>query len=172
MRKKVRKPGKAPTSSAWAEVRGSKIHGRGMFAVKTIPRGTRVIEYTGERITKAEALRREDLRRRRADRGGDACIYTFELTRRHDIDGRVAWNTARFINHSCAPNCESQIVRGKVWIVALRRIKPDEELTYDYCYDYDHYDEHPCRCGSPNCAGYIVKSSQRWRVRHAAKKRR
>ncbi len=142
-----------------------------MFASRLIPRGTRVIEYTGEHITKAEAFRREDLRQRRQRRGGDGNIYTFEVTRTRDIDGRVPWNTARFINHSCAPNCESQIVRGRVWIVALRDIKPGEELTYDYCYDYDHHEDHPCRCGARDCAGYIVNSSQRWRVRHAAKKR-
>ena len=159
-----------PTTSAWAEVRGSKIHGRGMFATKLIPRGTRIIEYTGERITKAEAFRREELRQQRAKRGGDGCIYTFEVNARMDIDGRVLWNTARYINHSCSPNCESQIVRGRVWIVALRAIRPEEELTYDYYYDFDHYKEHPCRCGSANCAGYIVKAPVRWRVRHALKK--
>ncbi len=169
-KKQNRRP--SATTSAWAEVRGSAIHGRGMFATKWIPRGTRVIEYTGERVSKAEALHREELRRRRLRRGGDGNIYTFEVTRRQDIDGRVPWNTARFINHSCEPNCESQIVRGRVWIVALRAIRPGEELVYDYCYDYDHYEDHPCRCGAPGCAGYIVKSSQRWRVRHAAAKRR
>ena len=160
-----------PTVSPWAKVRGSDIHGRGMFASRRIPRGTRVIEYVGERVTKAEALHREELRKRRLRLGGDGNIYTFEMTRRHDIDGRVSWNTARFINHSCDPNCESQIVRGRVWIVTLRDIEPGEELTYDYCYDYDHYEEHPCRCGARDCAGYIVKSSQRWRVRHAVRKR-
>jgi hypothetical protein len=159
-----------PTCSDWAEVRGSKIHGRGMFASKLIPRGTRIIEYTGERITKAEGFRRDELRQRRARRGGDGCIYTFEVSTRVDIDGRVLWNTARYINHSCRPNCESQIVRGRVWIVALRAIKPEEELTYDYYYDFDHYQDHPCRCGAKDCAGYIVKAPQRWRVRHAMQK--
>lgn len=159
-----------PTKSDWAEVRGSKIHGRGMFATVPIPKGTRIIEYTGERITKAEGFRREELRRRRAARGGDGCIYTFELNTRVDIDGRVLWNTARYINHSCSPNCESQIVRGRVWVVALRKIQPGEELTYDYYYDYDHHREHPCRCGAADCAGYIVKAPQRWRVRHARKR--
>jgi SET domain-containing protein len=157
----------AKTRSDWAEVRGSKIHGHGMFATKLIPPGTRIIEYTGERISKSEGFRREELRQRRAARGGDGCIYTFEVSDRVDIDGRVLWNTARYINHSCAPNCESQIVRGRVWIVSLRRIEPGEELTYDYYYDYAHYKEHPCRCGARHCAGYIVKAPQRWRVRRA-----
>jgi SET domain-containing protein len=160
------------TKSEWAAVRGSRIHGRGMFAVKEIPKGTRIIEYTGERITKAEGWRRELRRQERAKRGGDGCIYTFELNTKVDIDGRVLWNTARYINHSCSPNCESQIVRGHVWIVAVRKIRPGDELTYDYYYDYDHYQEHPCRCGSDNCAGFIVKAPARWRVRHAARGRK
>jgi SET domain-containing protein len=158
----------ARTRTAWAVVRGSRIHGRGMFAVKLIPKGTRIIEYTGERITKAEGWRRELARQERARRGGDGCIYIFELNTKVDIDGRVLWNTARYINHSCDPNCESQIVRGRVWITALREIRPGEELSYDYYYDYEHYEDHPCRCGAANCAGYIVKAPLRWRVRHAA----
>ena len=169
--KNQKQPRPSRTRSEWAEVKGSKIHGRGMFAVKDIPRGTRIIEYTGERITKAEGMRRELKRQARAERGGDGCIYIFELNQGTDIDGRVLWNTARYINHSCAPNCESQIVRGRVWIVALRRIREGEELSYDYYYDYEHYREHPCRCGAKNCAGYIVKAPQRWRVRKAREKK-
>jgi SET domain-containing protein len=168
--KKSVKP--APTRSEWAVVRGSKIHGRGMFAVKEIPQGTRIIEYTGERITKAEGWRRERARQERARHGGDGCIYIFELNTKVDIDGSVLWNTARYINHSCDPNCESQISRGRVWIVALRKIRPGEELSYDYYYDYEHYEEHPCRCGAEDCAGYIVKAPVRWRVRQAASRRK
>jgi hypothetical protein len=164
--KKATKP--VPTRTPWAKVRGSKIHGRGMFASKVIPKGTRVIEYSGERITKAEGWRRELARQERGARGGDGCIYIFELNTKVDIDGSVLWNTARYINHSCDPNCESQVVRGRVWIVAIRDIAPGEELSYDYYYDYDHYHEHPCRCGADNCAGYIVKAPVRWRVRHSA----
>jgi SET domain-containing protein len=169
-KKEASKP--VPTRTPWAKVRGSKIHGRGMFANKAIPKGTRVIEYTGERITKAEGWRRELARQERAKRGRDGCIYIFELNTKVDIDGSVLWNTARYINHSCDPNCESQVVRGRVWIVAIRDIKPGEELSYDYYYDYDHYHEHPCRCGARNCAGYIVKAPVRWRVRHAASRTR
>lgn len=165
-KKTMSKPQK--TRSDWAKVKGSTIHGRGMFASKMIPKGTRVIEYIGERITKAEGWRRELARQERARRGGDGCIYIFELNTKVDIDGSVLWNTARYINHSCEPNCESQVVRGRVWIVALRAIRPGEELSYDYYYDYAHYHEHPCRCGAGSCAGYIVKAPVRWRVRHAA----
>ncbi len=161
-----------PTKSEWAKVRGSKIHGRGMFAIQPISPGTRIIEYTGERITKKEGWRRELLRQRRAKRGGDGCIYTFELNKMADIDGRVRWNTARYINHSCRPNCESQVVRGRIWIVAIKTIRPSDELSYDYYYDYDHYLDHPCRCGAPDCVGYIVKAPLRWRVRRAITKRK
>jgi len=170
MPKKAAKKKPQPTRSEWAAVRGSQIHGRGMFAKKIIPKGTRVIEYTGERITKAEGWRRELARQERAERGADGCIYIFELNTKVDIDGSVRWNTARYINHSCEPNCESQVVRGRVWIVAIREIRPGDELSYDYYYDYEHYHEHPCRCGAKSCAGYIVKAPLRWRVRHAARK--
>ena len=170
MPKKAAKKKPQPTRSEWAAVRGSQIHGRGMFAKKVIPKGTRVIEYTGERITKAEGWRRELARQERAGRGADGCIYIFELNTKVDIDGSVRWNTARYINHSCEPNCESQVVRGRVWIVAIGEIGPGDELSYDYYYDYEHYHEHPCRCGAKSCAGYIVKAPLRWRVRHAARK--
>ena len=172
MPKKVAKKKTPPTRSEWAAVRGSKIHGRGMFAKKTIPKGTRVIEYTGERITKAEGWRRELARQERAERGAESCIYIFELNTKVDIDGSVRWNTARYINHSCQPNCESQVVRGRVCVVAIREIRPGDELSYDYYYDYEHYHEHPCRCGAKDCAGYIVKAPLRWRVRQAVRKGR
>ena len=115
MPKKAAKNKPQPTRSEWAAVRGSQIHGRGMFAKKTIPKGTRVIEYTGERITKAEGWRRELARQERAGRGADGCIYIFELNTKVDIDGSVRWNTARYINHSCEPNCESQVVLLDFW---------------------------------------------------------
>jgi uncharacterized protein len=145
----------------------SGLHGYGVFARDFIPRDERVIEYVGERITKAEAARREEARLVRKAAGGDGCVYVFEMTTRYDIDGDVAWNPARHINHSCAPNCETQQARGQVWIVALRDIAPGEELTYDYGFGYAEAWDHPCRCGTPECAGYIVKESLRWRVRRA-----
>ena len=143
----------------------SGVHGHGLFARDLIPRGERVIEYVGERITKAEAVRREDRRLARLAAGGDGCVYVFELNRRHDLDGDVPWNPARRINHSCAPNCEAQRGRGRIWIVARRDIAPGEELTYDYGFDFAEWRDHPCRCGAPQCAGYIVNGGQRWRVR-------
>jgi SET domain-containing protein len=143
----------------------SGLHGYGLFARDFIPQGERIIEYVGERITKAEAERREERRLARRAAGGDGCVYVFELNRRHDLDGDVSWNPARRINHSCAPNCETQTIRGHIWVVARRDIAPDEELTYDYGFSFSEWQDHPCRCGTPRCAGFIVNAGQRWRLR-------
>ena len=128
------------------EVRNSAIHGRGVFAAHPIVAGTPVLEYVGERITKAESLRRCEQNNQ----------YIFHLDEEHDLDGNVDWNPARFINHSCSPNCESEMRDGHILISALRDIAPGEELTFNYGYDMEDYQEHPCRCGSPTCVGYIV----------------
>lgn len=143
----------------------SGVHGYGLFARGPITGGTRIIEYVGERITKAEAYRREERRLARRVSGEDDCVYIFDLNKRHDIDGDVTWNIARRINHSCGPNCEIQVSRGHIWIVAIRDIAPGEELHYDYGFDFTNWREHPCRCGAAECVGYIVNPKQRWRVR-------
>jgi len=143
----------------------SDVHGYGLFARDFIPKDARIIEYVGERITKAEAERREEHRLARLAAGEDGCVYVFELNQRHDIDGNVTWNPARRSNHSCGPNCETQNIRGHIWVIALRDIAPGEELCYDYGFDYSEWQDHPCRCGAKECVGYIVKASQRWRVR-------
>ena len=152
-----------------AEVRlgRSGVHGYGLFARDFIPQDTRIIEYVGERITKPEAQRREERRLARLAAGGDGCVYIFVVNKRHDIDGRVSWNLARRINHSCAPNCEAQQIRGRIWIVALRDLAPGEELNYNYGFNYTECRDHPCRCGARACAGFIVEAGQRWRVRRA-----
>jgi len=147
----------------------SGLHGRGVFARELIPKGDRIIEYIGERITKAEALRREDRRLARAAAGRDASVFIFELNKVYDLDGDVPGNPARWINHSCEPNCEAQQEGSRIWIVALRDIAPGEELTFDYNFPYSEARYHPCRCGTRSCAGYIVGSSQRWRVRRWGK---
>ena len=164
-------PRPAPVTSPWARRGRSGIHGRGLYATRLIPAGTRIIEYVGERITKAESDRRDDARIARRKRGGDGCVYIFELNRRHDLDGDVPWNTARLINHACSPNCEPQGIRGRIWIVALRDIPAGEELTYDYGFDFENWEDHPCRCGAQDCFGYIVKRNQRWRVRRVLARR-
>jgi uncharacterized protein len=152
-------------SKTWVRRGQSPVHGYGLYARRPIPVGTRIIEYVGERITKAEAERRDAERLMRLAAGGDGCVYIFELNQRHDIDGNVRWNEARRINHSCAPNCEPKVIRGRIWIVALRDIAADEELSYDYGFDYSEWRSHPCRCGTPACAGFIVGQGLRWRVR-------
>ena len=163
--KKPAAPRRRATTSPWMQVRNSPIHGRGIYARRDIPTGTRIIEYQGERITKAESQRREDARLARDKAGGDGCVYIFEINKRHDLDGRMAWNTARLINHSCEPNCQSENLRGHIWICARRDIAAGEELSFDYGFDVENWQKHPCRCGSPKCAGYIVAKSHRWRLR-------
>lgn len=153
------------TTSPYLRVNRSGIHGRGVFARCDIAKGTRILEYVGERIGKAEAERRSIERIERAAKTGEAAVFIFELNKRHDIDGSVAWNTARLINHSCSPNCEVDIRRGRIWIVARRGIRQGEEITYDYGYDFDDFEDHPCRCGSASCAGYIVRTTLRRRLR-------
>jgi len=137
-------PGQEPSSIL--EFRPSSIHGLGSFAAEPIRVGRLILEYVGEKITKNESLRRCE--------AGNAFI--FELDDEWDIDGGVGWNPARFLNHSCAPNCDAEYIEGQIWIVARREISPGEELTFNYGYDWEDYREHPCRCGAPACVGYIV----------------
>ncbi len=139
-------------------VRDSSIHSRGVFADADIAKGTRIIEYVGERITKKEAGRRVDasIDSHRKDQT-DGAVYIFELNKRYDIDGNVPYNHARHINHSCDPNAETEIIRGKIWIIAIKDIKKGDEITYNYGYDWDDdYDQHPCRCGTSRCVGFIL----------------
>jgi hypothetical protein len=124
----------------------SAIHGTGGFAKADIAAGARVIEYVGEKITKAESLHRCE----------SANEYIFSLDDESDLDGNVPGNPARFLNHSCDPNCEAEPDGGRVWIVAQRGIRAGEEITFNYGYDLEDYREHPCRCGAAECVGYIV----------------
>lgn len=127
-------------------MRHSDIHGQGGFARRDLPKGRPVIEYVGEKISKAESAQRID-----ADNE-----FIFTLDDNFDLDGKVPWNPARFINHSCAPNCEAEIDGHRVWIVALRDIPAGEELSFNYGYDLENFQEHPCRCGAAKCVGYMV----------------
>ena len=146
--------------SRFCEVRGSEIHGRGVYATCFIPKGERIIEYIGERIDKKESDRRGKAQHRKSQQNGDAAVYIFTLSRNYDLDGNVPWNTARLINHSCAPNCEAWIEGRRIYIHSLRDINEGEELTFDYGFDVDCFEDHPCRCGMPECVGYIVSRSQ------------
>ena len=142
--------------SEFVEVRGSEIHGRGVYAVKTIPKEEYVIEYVGNRINKKESEKRAWDQFEKAEKTGAAAVYIFNLTKKWDLDGNVEWNPARLINHSCEPNCEALQDKKRIYIQALRDIETDEEITFDYGFDAENYKDHPCRCGSPNCIGYIV----------------
>ncbi len=126
--------------------KSSPIHGTGGFARADIPSGARVIEYVGDIISKQESLAR-------CERSNE---YIFAIDEEHDLDGNVDWNPARFLNHSCEPNCEAQFLEGRIWIVAIRDVRAGEELTFNYSYDLIDYREHPCRCGAKACVGYIV----------------
>lgn len=152
------------------KVKKSSIHNKGVFAACDIPEGTRIIEYIGEKITKAESDRRGVALFEESQKTGGGAVYIFTLNKRYDIDGNVKENKARFINHSCDPNCESQVKRGHIWIVSTRDIKKGEELSYDYGYDLEHFLEHPCHCGSKDCVGYIVAWDKRKKLKKILRK--
>jgi uncharacterized protein len=146
------------TTSPYITVKESAIHNKGVYAKIFIPAGAQVIEYVGEKITKAEAERRAlvPLTRHKNDQERHGAVYIFELNKRYDIDGDVPYNTARYLNHSCEPNCETENDGGHIWITALRDIMPGEELTYNYGYGFEDYQDHQCRCGSERCIGFIL----------------
>ena len=121
--------------------RKSRIHGWGVYATEEIPKNKRVIDYAGEKISNRESLKRE----LRYIRQGH--IWCFKLTNRTVIDAGVGGNVARFVNHSCRPNCYIDIKKGVIWIRAARTIKKGEELTYDYHTDGEGMIECRCRKG-------------------------
>ena len=147
--------GREPITSKYIEVRESEIHGTGVFAKTKVPKDKKVIEYIGEKITKKESARRS-IALIEKNRGSetDGAVYIFEVNKRHDIDGNIPENTARFINHSCDPNCEPDVIKNRVWLISTRKIKKGEELSYNYGFDLDDYEEHQCRCGAKECVGY------------------
>ena len=122
--------------------RRSTLHGWGVFARKPIPKNKRIIDYAGQKISQRESLRRE---RRYMERGK---IWCFQINRRWVRDAAVGGNVARFINHSCHPNCYVQVVGDIIWVRAARNIRAGEELTYDYYTDGEGSIQ--CRC-SPGC---------------------
>lgn len=139
------------------ETRNSSIHGRGVYAVAPIKKGTRIVEYLGERISHAEADRRYEQKGE-----DDGHTFLFIASNRTVIDAGVNGNDARFINHSCKPNCETVIEGSRVFIDAIRNIKPGEELSYDYQLTWESTDEpeelalYACRCGAKKCRGTML----------------
>ncbi|HMA21042.1 MAG TPA: SET domain-containing protein-lysine N-methyltransferase [Gemmatimonadaceae bacterium] len=139
------------------EIKSSPIQGLGAFATERIARGTRLIEYAGERLTPAEADARypdDDAVRHHT--------YLFAIDDDVVIDAAVNGNEARFINHSCDPNCDAVIDDGRIWIETIRDVEPGEELAYDYAYTLEERHtpaakrKFPCHCGSALCRGTIL----------------
>jgi SET domain-containing protein len=144
------------TPTARFAVLASPIEGRGAFALRRFEAGDRIVQYDGERISKTESLRRCE--------GGNCFI--FALDAEWDLDGDQPDNPARFVNHSCDPNCEARLDKGAIWLIARRNIRPGEELTFDYGYDLTEYRQHRCHCGGPGCCGFIVAEHLRDQLSH------
>jgi len=124
----------------WSE---SEIHRWGIFAAEDIPARRRVVEYTGERITAPEVVRRS-LRPH---------VYHFWLSKNWALDGAVRGSGAEFINHSCEPNLVSRVRRGHIWLVSRRPIAKGEELFFDYRLSGGL--KVKCKCGAKSCRGYM-----------------
>lgn len=128
-----------------------------MFATRPIRKGQRLIRYVGQALTHEEADRRYD------DRNGRHHTFLFVLDDDTVLDAKRGGNDARFINHSCDPNCETVIEDGEIWVEAIKSIAPETELVYDYRFEWDDaYDPddvryYACRCGSPKCRGTILR---------------
>jgi len=141
----------------YVELRSSKIQGTGAFAARDIRKGTRIIEYLGQRISWRTADKRYD-----DEKMGRHHTFLFTVDDKVCIDGAVKGNAARFLNHSCDGNCEAINDRKRIFIDARRNIKKGEELLYDY--QYERTDEHTeedekfyaCRCGAKKCRGSIL----------------
>jgi SET domain-containing protein len=133
----------------------SPIHSVGVFALETIPRGKRIIEYTGERLTKAQVRRRFLRNLRIGARRKNA--YFSRVNRRWIVDGAVGGTGAELINHSCDPNISARRAGGQILYFSRRTIRTGEELTVDYHYAKDE-SKTPCRCGSPKCRGTMNRA--------------
>jgi SET domain-containing protein len=144
-------------------VKTSRIHGRGVYAARKLKKGERIIEYRGERITWKECDRRPP-----SDPGDPNHTFFFSLSDgKHVIDANVRGNVARWINHGCDPNCETEEEDGRVWIQAVRDIRRGEELSYDYGLIVDERitptlkKQYQCLCGAKNCRGTMLALRKR-----------
>jgi SET domain-containing protein len=179
-----KKPASSPSTSAGRpppfELRQSSIQGKGAFATRRIRKGSRIIEYTGERITQDEADKRYD-----DEAMSRHHTFLFTLDEKTVIDAAVEGNEARFINHSCDPNCQALIEGDRIFIFALKDIPAGQELVYDYAYeraegmDEESEQLYVCRCGAKSCRGTILapppkpkkpKTSARKQTKAAAKR--
>ncbi|HSE13065.1 MAG TPA: SET domain-containing protein-lysine N-methyltransferase [Rudaea sp.] len=156
--------------------RQSPIHGSGVFAARDIAKGTTIIEYRGRRLTHAQANRRY------ANDTDSGHTFLFTLNEKYVIDGGDGGNVARWINHSCAPNCQAWIVesgngdgrKDRVVIESRRAIRAGEELTYDYGITLEERQTPAlkkiwaCRCGAARCTGTLLKPKSGRRGRNSA----
>ncbi len=141
------------------KIKKSKIDKNGLYAIKDIKKGTKIIEYKGKIISIRHSEINPKFDNKRA-------IYLFNINKKYDLDGDFKFNTARLINHSCDPNCEVFGTGMKIWVYAMKDIKKGEELSYDYGFSYDKdFKDFPCKCRSKKCAGYIVRQGSRWRIK-------
>ncbi len=145
-------------------VRVSSIHGRGVFALRRLQTESRLGEYTGRRVTEKQAAQRQP-----ADPDNPCHTFYFSLENGKMIDGANGGNASRWINHSCAPNCEAHEEDGRVFIFALRDIEPDEELLFDYRlaleerYTATLKRAYACHCGATDCRGTMLGPKTRAR---------
>ena len=142
------------------KIKKSKIDnkGRGLYAIKDIKEGTKIIDYVGKIITNKQVDES-------AKYDNNKPIYLFTLNKKYTLDGDFPWNTAGLINHSCNPNSQYDGKGLKIWITAIKDIKMGEEFTCDYGFSFDEdYKQFPCKCGAQNCCGYIVREESRWRI--------
>jgi SET domain-containing protein len=140
-------------------IRSSRIHAAGCYTTAPIKKGTKIVEYTGPRLKPEDCMDMYD---------NHESTYLFGMEGdKWVIDGH---GTAAFLNHSCDPNCETDEVDGHVWIVALRDIAPEEELTYDYnLYDGDDVNDAPCHCGAKKCRGTMYEPEEVARLQKLAR---
>lgn len=146
-------------------VRKSAIHGNGVFAARKIKKGEQILKYLGEKITKEESNKRGLEQEERAKTSGEGSVYIFELDDEFDIDGNFEYNDARFINHACQTNCEAENIEGEIVFTATKDIEEGEEILYNYGYALEHFMRHPCKCGKPECVGYIVSVEDRVKLK-------
>ena len=148
-------PGAKPTRRI--QTRRSSVHGKGVYARVELAEGETLIEYVGQVITWAEALRRHP-----HDPNDPHHTFYFHIDEDHVIDAKVGGNSSRWINHSCNPNCEAEVDAGRVFIRATRNILAGEELFYDYGLVIDEpytqalKKQYPCWCGAQNCRGTLL----------------
>ena len=153
------------------QTRRSGVHGKGMFAVQDLAEGETLIEYVGEVISWKEALRRHP-----HDPTDPNHTFYFHVDEKHVIDAKHGGNSSRWINHSCAPNCEADEQKGRVFIKALRNIPAGDELFYDYGliidakYTKKLKAEYPCWCGAPTCRGTLLAPKDKDDQKKAKKK--